>query len=388
MGSRAPSADDVIAQACDGTGLSDFGGDTYREGLEVFLAAMAGDAPLTQDAVEQYTSMLVRRLSNRLQIEDWYRRHPEIAETPVQGPTAVMGVPRTGTSALVNMLALDPTFRALRSFEAAAPVPPLDITTEHEDPRYVGAAQLKERLRDVRSPLLAMHLFDPLGPEEDFDLLGLDVKAMQAADPLFSYITWWRSCDMTPCFAYHARTLALLHSKRPPTDWVLKAPHYNFHVDAFVAAYPDARFVVTHRDPVAAIPSACSIITSQYSNKTTEPLDLTKVGPFFLEHFVEGKRREIASRARVGHDRFFDVQHRSLNDDPIGTLRRIYAFLDRPFPDDLGGHVDAWVMENRSGAHGVHRYTLEQFGLSASRIRDEFAEYISAFDVPVDERVT
>jgi hypothetical protein len=381
----APTPDEVVARACEATGLSDFGGDSYREGLEVFLEAMDRDAPLTAHAVDQYIATLVRRLSNRLKIEDWYHHHPEVADTPVKGPTAVMGVPRTGTSALVNMLALDPTFRVLRSFEAAAPVPPLDIATEHEDPRYAGAAQLKQRLGENRSPMMAMHLFDPLGPEEDFDLLGLDVKAMQGADPLFSYIAWWRSCDMTPCFEYHARTLALLHSRRPPNDWVLKAPHYNFHVPAFTSAYPDTRFVVTHRDPVQAIPSACSIITSQYPSKTTAPLDLTKVGPFFLEHFAEGKRRELASRARLGPERFFDVQHRALNRDPVGTLRQIYAFLDRQFPDDLGERVEVWVDENRSGSHGVHQYTLEEFGLSAARIRAEFAEYITAFDVPVDD---
>ncbi len=367
MSARIPTADDVIEQACTETALTDFGGDSYREGLDVFLVAMARDAKLTPGAVEQYRVMLVRRLSNRLRIEDWYHRYPDVAHTPVQGPIAVMGVPRTGTSALVNMLALDTTFRALRSFEAAEPVPPIDGAHEQDDPRYAHAARLKEQLRGVHSPLMVMHLFDPLGPEEDFDLLGLDVKAMQAADPLFSYISWWRTCDMTPCFEYHARALMLLHSRRPPTHWLLKAPHYNFHVDAFVHAYPDAWFVVTHRDPVQAIPSACSIITSQYPDKTREPIDLTTVGPFFLEHFAIGKRREMEARDRVGSERFFDVHHQSLNDDPIGTLVEIYEFLDRPFPDDLPARVESWLAENRQGSHGAHEYTLEQFGLTAAR---------------------
>ena len=133
-----------------------------------------------------------------------------------------------------------------------------------------------------------------------------------------------------------------------------------------------------------AIPSACSIITSQYPNKTAEPIDLTTVGPFFLEHFAIGKRREMEAHDRVGRERFFDVHHQTLNDDPIGTLREIYAFLDRPFPDDLPGRVEAWVAEHRRGNHGTHEYTLEQFGLSAAQIRDAFAEYIEAFDVRVE----
>ncbi len=177
----------------------------------------------------------------------------------------------------------------------------------------------------------------------------------------------------------------LLASHRPPHRWLYKAPHHKFHLDAVVAAYPDARFVMTHRDPAKSVPSYASLVSSIFPTAASPAgHDLTRLGPEVSNHLREGMEHAIEARARIGEDRFLDVHHEDLNADPMGTVARVHEFLGLELDAASERVIDEWQRENRTGARGSHRYTPEQFGLSADRIRDEYDFYIRRFDVHVD----
>jgi hypothetical protein len=380
MTRRYPTAESLLDDAAQASGRSDFGPGDFREGLEALLDSLERDGDLSAEADVRVIGDLHRRLVNRLDVEAWYADHPEIEQLPLRGPVDINGLPRTGTTALANMLSLDPQFRCLRGWEQARPCPPPTLEGEATDDRRLRAAADAGR---VPAELKAMHLFDLDATMEDTEVLGMAFHGQQFTLPVYGYHAWWRSTDMSSAYGYHRRVATLLQSRRPPDRWLFKAPHHNFHLEAIVSAYPDARFVVTHRDPAKAVPSWASIVSAILPPASGER-DLRRLGREAAAHLRVGVERAIAAREVLGEDRFLDVHHHDLVDDPFGTLRRVYGFLGLELRPAVEQTVEAWHAANRSGAHGTHRYTAEQFGLSAAQLRADFDGYIQHFDVRIE----
>ena len=246
----------------------------------------------------------------------------------------IVGLPRTATTALHYLLALDPQFRYPRVWEMVAPVPPPDPASAGDDPRRVAAAS---RGNDVR------HISSVDGPTEDVFIHALDFGNQEMALPVPTYRTWWRSADLTTTFAYQERVLRLLHSQWPPHRWVLKAPAYLFHLPELSRHYPDARFVMTHRDPTVALPSTCSVVLDARRNVLPDVAqDQAALGSEMVEHFAVGVERAMDDRAVVGEDRFLDVGQADMERDPIGTAERIYGFVGLELTDDVRVTMGTW----------------------------------------------
>jgi hypothetical protein len=378
---RYPTRDALMADAAASTGFSDFGPGDFREGLDALLESLERDADLSPAAAAGVVGDLTRRLVNRLQVEAWYHDHPELAELSVQGPVDINGLPRTGTTALANMMSLDPQFRSLRGWEQSQPCPPPHVENEATDPRRLQAARENELL----SPeLKSMHIYDVDATMEDTELLGMAFHGQQFTLPVYGYHAWWRAADLTATYHYHRRVAVLLQSQRPPNRWLFKAPHHNFHLEAILAAYPDARFVMTHRDPAKSVPSWASIVSTIFPAPDGQR-DLHRLGREVAEHLRVGVEHAIAARARIGEARFFDVHHRELIADPMGTVRSVYEFLGLELRSEVERALLDWQDANRSGSHGTHRYTAEQFGLSTAQLRADYDFYIRHFDVAVED---
>ncbi len=366
-----------MAEATEATGLADFGPGDFREGLAVLLGSLEHDGDLSPAADVRVIGDFRRRLVNRLEVEDWYVAHPDIDQVPVRGPVDINGLPRTGTTALANMMSLDPQFRCLRGWEQTRPCPPPTLEGEADDPRRLQAAKDNE---EVPADLKAMHLYGLDAAVEDTELLGMAFHGQQMTLPVYRYQAWWREADLTPTYHYHRRVVKLLGSRRPPDLWLFKAPHHKFHLEALVSAYPDIRFVMTHRDPGKVVPSYASIVSAILPPAEGER-DLRRLGREISEHLRIGMEHAIAARTRIGDDRFLDVHQRQLAVDPVGAVRRVYAWLGLELTPAVERAIDAWHGANRPGAHGTHRYTAEQFGLDAAQIRSDYDFYIRHFDV-------
>jgi hypothetical protein len=218
---------------------------------------------------------------------------------------------------------------------------------------------------------------------EDTEVLGMAFHGQQMTLPVAGYRTWWRGADLRETYAYHRRVVKLLGSRRPPELWLFKAPHHKFHLEALAEAYPDIRFVMTHRDPAKVVPSYASIVSSILPPADGQR-DVVALGREISDHLREGIGNAIAARARIGEDRFLDVHHRDLVGDPQGTIRRIYTWLDLELTGSVETAITSWQAANRVGAHGAHRYTPEQYGLSAAQIRSDYDFYIRHFDIAVE----
>ncbi|HVU71804.1 MAG TPA: sulfotransferase [Mycobacteriales bacterium] len=378
--SRYPSADALLAEAVAEGGHDDFGPGDFRDGLAVLLDSLEHDGDVDPAVDAAVIGDLRRRLVNRLQVETYYAEHPELDEAVIRGPIDINGLPRTGTTALADMLSLDPQLRSLRGWEQTRPVPPPVAGDEANDPRRQAFIAHNE----ARSPdYKAMHIFEVDATMEDTEVLGMAFHGQQMTLPVAGYRRWWRRADLTETYAYHRRVVTLLGSKSPPDLWLFKAPHHKFHLEALVAAYPDIRFVMTHRDPAKVVPSYASIVSSILPKADGER-DVVALGREISEHLREGMENAIAARARIGEERFLDVHHRELVADPEGTVRRIYDWLGLELTPSTWQAISAWQEANRVGAQGTHRYTAEQYGLTAAQIRSDYDFYIRHFDVTVE----
>jgi Sulfotransferase family len=375
------SPDQLEEEARQQTGLDHFGDGGHREGLERLTASMNDEADLTEVGELVQQARLGMLLSSRLRIEDTYRQHPEIAQQEVEGPVFVIGLPRTGTTALSQLVASDPQFRSLRLWESSSPCPPPEAATQHSDPRIAETEAGLAMMHEMYPLMASMHHEEATTPTECQDLLGMTFRTVHfdgmARVP--SYMDWVTACDMRVTYDYHRRVLRLLQWHCPPRLWHLKTPVHMFALDALLESYPDAKFLWSHRDPAAVLGSVCSIM-HYIRGWSSDRNDAVELGAEQLDRWVEGVSRAMDFRERMGDDRFADVAFADLQRDPLAALTRAYGEIGIPFSDASEDAVRRWASGHEPGAHGRHAYELSEFGLDPDQVRERFARYLATYD--------
>jgi hypothetical protein len=380
-------ADQLVEAAVSETGLSDFGDDSFRPGLDRLVEAARDEGDLSPLGEEILGLRLRMLLANRLRIEDVYRRNPDVDRHsgPVSGPLFIIGLPRTGTTALSQLLALDPQIRSLRLWESSEPVPPPETATEDTDPRIAATAAGLEIMYATFPRMASLHFESATGPTECQDLLGMSFRTahFDGMAHVPSYTSWVLDCDMAPAYRYHRRVLRLLHWHCPPRLWHLKTPVHMLSLDALDAVYPDARFLWTHRRPAEVLGSVCSLV-DYIRSWVSDGGDPDRLGPQQVALWSEALRRAMAFRDSVGEDRFADISFSSLNADPVTTVTNAYGHLGLDLSDEAARRMTTWSSDNTQGTHGRHDYALEDFGLSADAVDDSFRFYTDRFADHVD----
>ncbi|HLH28412.1 MAG TPA: sulfotransferase [Acidimicrobiales bacterium] len=372
-------ADALVATAVGRAGSDDFGGTAWREGLDRLVEALNREADLTELGTGILGSRLEMLLTNRLKVTATCRAHPEIEGEEVEGPLVIIGLPRTGTTALSNLLAADPQIRSLRLWESSDPVPPPEAAHQHDDPRIEAAATGLELMYETFPRMRTLHFQSPTGPTECQDLLGMEFRTehFDGMARVPSYVEWVVDCDMHGAYAMHRRVLQLLQWHCPPRLWHLKTPVHMLALDALVAAYPSARFLWTHRDPAAVLGSVCSLIAYTRS-WVSDRDDAEELGRDQLALWAEAVRRALDFRQRAGESLFADIPFEDLRTRPVEALAGAYERLGLELGDGRAA-VEAWARAHPPGAHGVHEFALYDFGLEAGEVRQRFDAYLERF---------
>ena len=375
------SADELEDGARAATGLHDFGSPYYRAGLERTVEALNTEADLNDVGQVIQHATIGNALIQRLKIEDTYTRHPEIDDEVVGGPVFVIGLPRTGTTALSQLVAADPQFRSLRMWESQAPTPPPEATTQHTDPRIAQAQAGLAMLNDMFPLMKTLYNSEATAATECQDLMGMSFRTFHfdGVVRVPGYLAWLMDCDMRETYTFHRRVLKLLQWHCRPVLWHLKTPVHMFALDALVEAYPNAKFMWSHRDPAKVMGSVCSLIryVRSWSSDRDDPEEL---GAEQLGSWADGVRRAMDFRKRVGDDRFADVAFADLQTDPVQTLEATYTSLGLTFTDATVRSVEQWAREHRPGSRGAHDYDLADYGLTPEGVRERFAEYLGTYD--------
>lgn len=373
-------ADEAIAEARSRTGLTDLGDESFHEGLVALLDGAVAAGTFNELGMAVLCDQAAGMLATRLSVEDWYHRHPEIDEQEIPAPLVGLGLPRTGSTALSFLLAEDPRARSLLAWEAGSPTPPPDPATYDTDPRIAAAAESIALIDQMAPKFKTMLPTSPTGPTECLQILALDFRSLMfgALGDNRRYEAWLDACDMGSAYRYHRRVLKLLQWRFPPKPWRLKAPPHMASLDALLDVYPDARFVMTHRDIAQVIPSVVSLLDATSELLRTGPLadDFAANQAAWWERAL---RNALAYRDAGNEDRFFDIGFAEMRPDPIPAVERLYAWLGDELTDEVADRMRAWWAGHPADQQGIHEYTPEQYGIDLDALREQFAFYNDRF---------
>ncbi|HEX4507578.1 MAG TPA: sulfotransferase [Alphaproteobacteria bacterium] len=375
----------LIETACGQTGLSDFGGDSFREGLTVLCESVSAEARLNAFGEIALPGAIVGALSNRLKITDWVKRHPGVADERIESPMVVIGMFRAGTTFLTYLLEQDPAHRPLFRWEAGNCIPPPDPATVADDPRIAATRATMEMMDslDPRNKVVQSEEAD--GPTECISVTNQDFKSVvfEAMTNIPTYGAWLKTADLTSAYEYHHKVLQVLQSGGVRGRWSLKAPAHSMNLEALHAVYPDARLVVTHRDPLAVTASACSLITTLTRTFSDADRHL-----YIGEHWTEMLERSIdgLNRFRDANPdvKIVDVHYADLNRDPLGTIGRIYAAFGEALEGEALAAMTRRLETRQKNRFGQHGYTLEDYGLTSGALLERFRPYIERYGIPLE----
>jgi hypothetical protein len=374
----------LLAAATRKTGLRDFGDESFREPFQRLLASLEADAALTPFGRLLARRDLARLLENRLRVTDTWRRHPEIGAARIQAPIFVVGLPRTGTSILHELLAQDPANRVPMTWEVMFPSPPPERASFERDPRIAQVAKHFSGIDRVLPGFQAMHPMGAQLPQECVALTAHDFASLifHTSYRVPGYQAWLDQQDLRPVYAAHRRWLQYLQWRCPAERWVLKSPGHLWALDALLAEYPDARIVQTHRDPLEVVASLASLVT-KLRGLGSDAVDPVEIGADWAQRLAAGLRlaSDARERASGGAARFFDVRFRELLGHEIEQVRRIYEHFGLALSSEAEARMRRFLAQNPRDKHGQHRYSLGFAGLEAEELRPAFAAYQRRFDV-------
>lgn len=380
------NADELIAQAKGQTGFDDFGELAYREGLEVLLETFDRHVK-DPEGRKRCRDRVVMLLATRLKCEQAFKTIPEIAKQEIKAPIFVTGLPRSGTSALLNLLVSAPDNRGLLQWEVQFPDPWPDSKPEQDDPRYPYLVKALEQTRN--SEFAKIHYIDADTPEEcvllhayAFDGVQLGFEIM-----LEPYRSWLLQRDLEPLYSYQKRQMQMLNWRNPGVQWMLKAPAHMWGIDAILKVFPDARFVWCHRDPVLVVPSINSmnkVVMGMYAGDLSH-LDTKQIGVAVMEWYAMSLEKGLADRAKLPPALFVDCSQREFVDDPMAMVEKVYTAFDLPLSAESRAAMQAHVDANPKGKHGKHEYNLAEYGLTREVIEKRFAFYTNDARWPISD---
>ena len=373
--------DALMAAAVEQAGVDDFGDDDFRERLDVLCTAFAKDVTLSAAGRAAAFVQLTELLRNRLMMNDVLRRHPQIDELEVRAPIIICGLPRTGTTHLHNLLSADPALRSLPYWESVQPVLPEGAPDER-----VANTQAALDVVNASLPYFErMHEMTPHEVHEEINLLAMDVSSMffETMAPMPTWRDYYRSTDQTFAYEYLKRVLKVLQFLRGGDRWVLKSPQHLEQFGALSTVFPDATFVVTHRDPVSVTKSLTTMMT-YLARINLETVDPKAVGGYWSARLETMLEACVRDRDLLPADRSIDVRFNEFMADDVAMVERIYTVAGQPFTSDVEGAMDAFMESHPRGRHGGVVYDLSQFGLDENERRRALQFYVDRFNLELE----
>ncbi len=373
----------LVEAARQKTGLTDLGDEKFREGLSVLCETLEKSAGMSEAGRAQNWKRFEKLLEMRLKIQDAWNRHPEVLEREIRKPFFLTGLPRTGTSALFNLLGMDPATRPLLLWESFFPDPIEGHPKGEPDPRYVAMKAANEQMRDQNKDFSKIHSTGADKPEECVLLMAATFEhVLMGIEPLMEpYRSFFEGRDLHRAYAWYKDVLKLLDWQRPGDRWLLKSPAHLWALDVLVDQYPDCCVILTHRNLADVFGSYCSMMNAVFAMNSCTPIE--GLGPVVLEHIATSLERGLEARERTDPSRFIDVRFDDFIADNMGTAQRIYDHFELPLDGEARATMEAHVASHPMGKHGKHEYDLEQYGLTLDMIRDRLGSYAERYELEI-----
>jgi hypothetical protein len=378
------NAADIIAEAEASIGFTD-PERHLRINLDHLVNAINAEADLAPASEGVTRHGLVERTADRLAGLKFLHEHPEIGDEVITNPVFLTGLPRSGTTYFHYLFDRDPRFRLIRTWEAVMPSPPPGFAPETVATRMAQERERNAALSAHVAGFDAMHLIDDNGPQECHVFLEQSYAAAGFFNLLnvpsyFDYVM--NEADLAGAYRVHKRQLQLLQWRLPRPRWALKYPNHVIATDAIIAVHPEARFVMTHRDPVQTVASITKFTMMLRAARSNTPPDPHLVGRQMLDFVRRHTDRIMAFTAGPNSDRVTHIDYYRLVDNPAAEMAKAHAQLGIGTPEDVRAGIDDWHRQNPKNARGANPYALETYGLNADAVAELFSDYTQRFDIP------
>lgn len=372
---------ETVRSAC---GLDDFGPPDYLPGLTVLLQSMDYDAHFSEVGRRAAWGMVVSVLRGRAQAIRSMKDHPGFDAGELPSPVIITGVPRTGTTALHRLLAVDPRFQGLQTWLLDSPMPRPPMEEWEHYPEFRKTKADLERQYASTPHARAAHF---RAAEEVHECCMVMRQSFvsnlwSCAWSAATYDAWWQCQDETAAYRHLKRCVQLIGSNDPGKRWLLKNPGHIEHLDLLFAVFPDARVIQTHRDPAKAIPSLVSLLMNV--NNVMEGDRPRQRGETLMRREVAKWANAVRKAGEVAAGRpgqVLDVVHADFHARPMEVVETIYRFVGMDIPQDTRLALHRRIEEKPELAHGVHRYAIADFGMTEDEARAPFGDYLRQFDL-------
>ena len=372
------SFEDICEAATRTTGLTDFGFAAepgHEEAFRILVADLASpEAGLTGVGNYFMRSQVKSALVARLLTQARFAEFPQHADVAIERPIFVLGLPRTGTTALSRLLCSDPAHQGLEMWLTEFPQPRPPRETWDDDPIFT-AMQAAFREHHITNPeFMGIHYSDATAPEECWRGLRQTGKSLgfESLAHVPAYSRWLATQEGTDAYARHRQNLQLIGLNDQDRRWVLKNPSHLIALDALLEVYPDALVVMMQRDPVTSVASACSLSAEATAGHSTTFVGET-LGRDQLGHLTRQWDAFWQARAKSDERQFFDVDYRGFVQDPVGTVGAIYDAFGLTWSQPAQDAVRRLDEESRSGPRRPsHHYDLADYGITEDEVRAAF----------------
>jgi len=373
----------LLSAACKRTGLDDFGAWQFEQPLERLLDAYQREAHLTTLGRITVRELIISVLENLLRLEQERARSPALEKESIANPVFVIGLPRTGTTLLHGLMSEDPASRVPLTWEVMYPAGFNNNAVTTDQIRRRTANRLAWANRLVPE-FKRIHPIAPDLPQECIAITAAVFMSIQfhTTHNVPSYENWFEQDSQDLAYVFHYRFLQHLQHRRPGGSWVLKAPGHLFALAALLSRYPDAKIIQTHRDPLrvmASMASHATVLRRAFSDSA----DPKQIAADWTNRWARALENFLAIRDRAPADQFLDVSYDDIERSPLDTMERIYSFLGRPLSEAASAAMNGHLQANPKNKHGVHRYSLTQYGLDRDAELKRFAAYCERFEIAV-----
>ena len=371
------------------TGFSDFGPDDYRWGLTALLRSMDYDPHFSPAGRVYAWGEVVTALSARAIAFEHMKRHPDAADVAIREPIVIVGIPRTGTTARHQLMAVDPQFQGLPPWLTTAPMPrpPRDEWAQNTHFRETVASL--EAMFERNPAMRVAHniVADEVDECNEIMRQGFVSNRLACAWSAASYDAWWQTQSERPGYEHLARVLRLVGKDEPATRWLLKNPGHILALDLLFAIFPDAWVIQTHRNPAKAVPSLCALLVNAHRTVEVGRVEgrAINMGPREVEKWAKAIR-ECEPVRRAHADRVIDVVHGDFHRDPMSVIDRIYSTIGLRLAADVEAEMATRCRERPEMAHGVHAYEAVEFGINEHEILERFGNYPDQFGLRLGMR--
>jgi hypothetical protein len=367
-------------------GLDDFGEWAFEEPLTVLLDAYEKEARLSAFGRIGARWDMLRFLLNLLRLRDEEKRNPRIFGERIDQPIFILGLPRSGTTFLHNLLAHDKANRVPRCWQTVYPYPEPELKGRNVDARPIDVARKFESFLALVPEFRSLHPLDAYRAQECIEITGQVIRSLRFDTTHYvpSYAAWLERAGHLEAYRFHKRFLQHLQHQAAAGRWILKTPDHIFAIEALQNVYPDAKFVLVHRDPMEVLPSVARL-TEILRQPFTQYVDRLQIGRQVNHSWIKGSRRliELSEELRESPERMFHVRYDRLIREPFNVMDAIYSHFGIAMSEQAEHAIRHEIAERPSGGYGRNNYRFEDYGLDTATVSRQYNEYVDYFRTKV-----